>query len=415
MSPHKPVSTAHAVSTPVIDYCKIGLYMARPRTQKGSVTKIRSDGRWQWLGRWRLYETVDGVERSRQRYRQLGDCDKMTKTLARETLAAIIAEEHAPPLPVIQPKPILTVSALCDAYLRARMATWEVLTQKTNKSLIKTIRAQFGEMKAEDVTKQALQEWLNELAVNRSKSYLGQITGHLRTMFSEALEEKQIDHNPSKHLMRPKTKKSSERFLSMPECYRLLAACDGRDHLILGTFLICGLRPGELFALRVKDVHLEFVDSQPEWRLRIDETLHEGRARDRTKTEESDGWVVLPESLAREVHAWIKERGIADYPDELLFQSTRGCPIHAGNYLKRDLANIAKRAKLSRVTHQVLRRTTGTHFQRHGNIKDTQGHMRHTDPETTLRHYQKVIPLSLKVAVSGWANELLVVADRTRQ
>ena len=415
MSLLNPTSATHAVSASAINYCKIGLRMARPRRQRGSVTKIHSDGRWQWLGRWRLYETVDGLELSRQRSRQLGDCDKMTKTAAREKLLAIIAEEHAPAPPAVQPKPCLTVAALCDAYLRSRMATWEVLTQKTNKSLIKAIRERFGELKVEAVTKQALQEWLNELAINRSKSYLGQITGHLRTLFSEALEERQIDHNPAKHLLRPKTKKSSERFLSMTECYRLLAACDGRDHLILTMFLICGLRPGELFAIRVKDVHLEFVDGQPEWRLRIDETLHEGRARDRTKTEESDGWVVLPEPLAAEIHSWINERAIASYPDELLFLSKRGHAIHAGNYLKRDLARIAKRAKLSGVTHQVLRRTTGTHFQKHGNIKDTQGHMRHTDPETTLRHYQKVIPLSLKLAVSGWANELLVLAEGSKQ
>ncbi len=217
------------------------------------------------------------------------------------------------------------------------------------------------------------------------------------------------------NLLRPKTKKSSERFLTMPECYRLLAACDGRDHLILSVFLICGLRPGELFAMRVKDVHAEFVDGQTEWRLRIDETLHEGRARNRTKTEESNGWVVLPEPLVSEVHTWIKGRRIADYPDQLLFLSARGHPIHAGNYLKRDLTRIAKRAELAGITHQVLRRTTGTHFQKHGNIKDTQGHMRHTDPETTLRHYQKVIPLSLKLAVKGWANELLVESEGRHQ
>ena len=398
MSPRNPVDTGRSASVPAPDYCKIGLSMARPRRQRGSVTRIRSDGRWQWLGRWRLYETVDDVERSRQRYRQLGDCDKMTKTAAREKLAAIIAEEHAPPSPVVRPRPIFTVSAMCDAYLRARMATWEVLTQKTNRSILGTISEKFGSLEAPAITKQALQEWLNELAASRSKSYLAKITYHLRAMFGEAVEEKLLDHNPTKHLLRPKTRKSNERFLTMPECYRLLAACDGRDHLILRIFLICGLRPGELFALRVEDIEAS--------RLRIDETMHEGKARDRTKTEASAGWVILPADLARETEAWINQRGIRDYPKELLFVSTRGHAIHSQRYLKCDLARVAKRAGLAGVTHQILRRTTATHMQKHGTVKDTQGHLRHTDPETTLRFYQKVIPESLAEAVGSWDREL---------
>lgn len=163
-------------------------------------------------------------------------------------------------------------------------------------------------------------------------------------------------------------------------------------------FLICGLRPGELFALRVDDVE----GSQ----IRIDETMHEGKARDRTKTEASAGWVILPPELAHETDAWIDQRGIRAYPRELLFVTARGHAIHSQHYLKRDLACISKRAGLAGVTHQILRRTTATHMQKHGTIKDTQGHLRHTDPETTLRFYQKVIPESLAEAVRSWDREL---------
>jgi hypothetical protein len=41
------------------------------------------------------------------------------------------------------------------------------------------------------------------------------------------------------------------------------------------------------------------------------------------------------------------------------------------------------------MTHQALRRTFATHFQHHGSVKDTQSQLRHADPETTLRYYQK--------------------------
>jgi integrase len=60
----------------------------------------------------------------------------------------------------------------------------------------------------------------------------------------------------------------------------------------------------------------------------------------------------------------------------------------------------------SRLNHQVLRRTTGTHFQKHGKVKDTQSLLRHADAQTTLKHYQKTIEESLRRAVEDWDSEL---------
>jgi integrase len=53
-----------------------------------------------------------------------------------------------------------------------------------------------------------------------------------------------------------------------------------------------------------------------------------------------------------------------------------------------------------------LRRTTGTHFQKHGKVKDTQALLRHSNPLTTLKHYQKTLEESLIAAVENWDAEL---------
>ena len=53
------------------------------------------------------------------------------------------------------------------------------------------------------------------------------------------------------------------------------------------------------------------------------------------------------------------------------------------------------------MTHQAFRRSSSTHMQSHATVKDMQRHLRHTDPQTTLRHYAKVIPESLRAAVTA--------------
>ncbi len=57
--------------------------------------------------------------------------------------------------------------------------------------------------------------------------------------------------NPANKAELPRLRKASERFLKLPECHRSLAVAGRRDGLILRLFLVCGLRPSELFALRV--------------------------------------------------------------------------------------------------------------------------------------------------------------------
>ncbi len=61
----------------------------------------------------------------------------------------------------------------------------------------------------------------------------------------------------------------------------------------------------------------------------------------------------------------------------------------------------------SHLNFQQLRRTTGTHFQKHGKIKDTQTLLRHASATTTLKNYQKVLEPSLKQAVEDWDAELV--------
>jgi hypothetical protein len=46
-----------------------------------------------------------------------------------------------------------------------------------------------------------------------------------------------------------------------------------------------------------------------------------------------------------------------------------------------------------------------------GDVKDRQTHMRHADPATTLKHYQKTIPESQRVAVEALDKKFLGIQE----
>ncbi len=256
-----------------------------------------------------------------------------------------------------------------------------------------------GNQPPREVTLTSLQLLLNKMAdCGYRKSAVGQVRTYLKSCFEYAADEDVIQKSPARKLAMPNIqKKSCERFLSLDEFRALLSHASPREHLVLRILGVCGLRPAEVLVLRIED----FEGSQ----LRIDEALKERQKGDArigdTKTDESDNFVPVPPDLEREIKAWI-----AGHPDRndaraFLFPSSSGTAFSVGNYLKRYLKPLAETAGVRDVTHQAFRRTSSTHMQNHATVKDMQRHLRHTDPQTTLKHYAKVIPTSLRAAVAA--------------
>jgi integrase len=137
---------------------------------------------------------------------------------------------------------------------------------------------------------------------------------------------------------------------------------------VLRILAVCGLRAAEILVLRIED----FEGTQ----LRIDEALKERQwGADRignTKTKESDNYVPVPPDLAREIEAWIAGHPDHDDSRAFLFPNSNGTAFSVGNYLKRHLKPLAERAGVRDLTHQAFRRTSSTHMQNHGTVKDMQ-------------------------------------------
>jgi integrase len=262
-----------------------------------------------------------------------------------------------------------------------------------------------------ELTPDPIQQMLNNMA---TAGYSYSSVKKTRTYVAAALEyavgERVIPVNPATKVERPgaKLRKPTKRTYGLAEMRQLLSAARSvsmREHLIVRIFYVCGLRPGELFALRVDDVEPAL--------LRIDEALKETeKGADRigeTKTESSNAYVSISEDLHKEITTWLSIRNMADpyhrnralAPNDLLFPTEVGTPYRIGNYLKRILKPIAAKAGIPDMTYRALRRTFATQFQRHGSPKDAQAQLRHSKLEMT-GWYMRDIPESVRARWSRW-------------
>jgi len=384
-----------------LDFDIRGLGRRLPRTEapEGWLKKIaRSREGKVWVGFFHLWTTDANSRRVRtKREKTLGPVS-MPKHEAQEKVAEYI-EEYTGRV-TKQGSSITMFTELWNVFCAVKSGRWSKKTKEDLRYLFaKHVLPIVGNQPPREVTLTSLQLLLNKMAEDGyRKSAVGQVRTYIKCCFEYATDEDLIAKSPARKLAMPNIqKKSSERFLSLDEFRSLLSQASPREHLVLRILAVCGLRPAEVLVLRMED----FESTQ----LRIDEALKDRQKGDArigdTKTDESDNFVPVPPDLEREVRAWIATHPNRNDPRAFLFPSSAGTAFSVGNYLKRYLKPLAEKAGVPDVTHQAFRRTSSTHMQNHATVKDMQRHLRHTDPQTTLKHYAKVIPESLRSAVAA--------------
>ena len=379
----------------------VGATLPRQRYSRGHLTRSKTKPQ-HWLAEWHVYRTVDGTEKRVHRGPKIvvndaGQpmlCSKYGKGEAQAALDRMILldrgrEDQRPAGPV-------NFGTAMAHYISVRRPDWSDSHAYNIEWLSKSYLKPLEERPLRDLTRQELQEYLNDLGERQlSYSLIHKVRTLLKAVIDEAIEEDWIGKNVARKLKVPRTKAVCKRYLDDVEIKRLLNAATGEDHLILRLFIVCGLRAGELFALRRDDV-------MP-GKLRIDESVWEGRVKE-TKTTASDGFVYLPPSLELELRTWLART--QGPPDAFVFPSDTGGPIRQKNWLRRDLKRICERAKLSGITLQSFRRTTATHLPKHGSVKDVQATLRHANPDLTAGVYMQAIPESVQRAISEWDDEV---------
>jgi len=408
--------------SPDFDVRKIGARMPRTKYQRGSLRKI---GKGQFLARWRRYIATPGGEKAIPRKKVLTKSlaakyrigldypGPLTKSDAQHLLDLLMAEDSGAFTPVAS---AATLEQVARQYIALKEPRWGAHADATTKSVIeKHLIDELGSRRIDDLTAVDIQSFVNRMVQrNASQSLLQKAVTHLRAILDLAEEVGMIKRNP----MRSRTvrieyksrKRKTERYLSLDECRRLLASVSGRDNLIIRMFIQLGLRPEELFALRMNDVGPDFI--------RVDEAFTKGRIKE-TKTTESAVNVYVPPDLMRQIQSWLES--IQGGEETWLFPATRKrksqalSPIGQNNYRNRVLRPAAERAGIADVDLLTLRRTCATHFGQRANTKDTQVQMRHSDPVTTLKYYQQSIPESVKRAAIALEAEIVAGPEQPQQ
>jgi integrase len=381
-----------------LDARGLGRRLPQPEAPEGWVRKIeRREGKV-WVGFFHLWTTDAHARRVRTKKEKTLGAASLPKHEAQQKLADYISEYTG--RLTKQGDSISTFTELWKAFCAVKSGQWSMKTRENLQCLFgKHVVPIIGQQAMREVTLTTLQLLLNKMAEDGyRKSAVGHVRTYLKSCFEYAADEDLIRKSPAKKLAMPKIQtKSCERFLTLTEFRTLLSHASPREHLVLRILAVCGLRPAEVLVLRMED----FEGTQ----LRIDEALKDRQKGDArigdTKTDESDNFVPVPPDLATELGAWIAVHPHRDDPRAFLFPSSTGTAFGVGNYLKRYLKPLAETAGVPGVTHQAFRRTSSTHMQNHATVKDMQRHLRHTDPQTTLKHYAKVIPASLRSAVAA--------------
>ena len=367
--------------------CRVG----RNRYQEGRVVLVGKHVK-KWRGHFYVYQKqADGSEIRRFRNVQLGRKAEMDKGQARAILRGTIARETRNVMPT--PVAVTLRWFYENRFLPQKEQQWKVTSRPKTKRFIENyLLKRFGDVMLLGLDKFTLQTHLNELAPNFSKSVLTKIRVYLRSILDEAVELEFLTKNPAAKLAVPRSgKKVTEVHLAPEQIPLVLFNLSDRDRLIVRMFLVLGLRPGELFALRWND--------KGQNSLRVDSSITDG-VEVETKTEGSNTSVWLPTSIDTELEWW-RTASIDAGPNAFIFPSSRGTAISTNNFLFRVLKEAGKRAGVADVTHQMLRRTCSTYMAQLTSVKDVQAHLRHTNVKTTLEHYIKSVPESVRIAVES--------------
>jgi integrase len=369
----------------------VGRHMSRDRYQGGRVELVGKRVK-KWRGHYYVYEKqADGTEIRRHRNILLGFKAQMDKGEARSRLRDIIARETKD----VAPAPVAVTLRWFyeNRFLPQKEEQWKVTSRPKTKRFIENyLLKRFGDTLLGDLDKFTLQTHINEMAPDFSKSVLTKTRVYLNSILDEAVELEMLAKNPAARLAVPKSgKKVSSAHLTPEQIPVILFHLSDRDRLIVRMFLVLGLRPGEMFALRWND---KCGNS-----LRIDTSISQGIEGD-TKTEDSDAFVWMPGSIEAELEFWRTATTRAGN-DDFIFPSTTGTAIRTDNFLFRVLKKAGRDAGIKGVNHQMLRRTCSTYMAQITTVKDVQAHLRHANAATTLEHYIKSVPESVRVAVES--------------
>lgn len=193
--------------------------------------------------------------------------------------------------------------------------------------------------------------------------------------------------------------------LTTSQATSLLGSLQSLPRTLVGLAILSGLRRGELFALRWKD-----IDERARL-LTVREAIYDG-VFSTPKTEAGSRQIPLSDTVLRLVTEW-KAHLKNTEPDALVFSTRLGSPISPNNVLRRSIFPACKRLGLPRATWLTFRRTYSSWSHDRGVPgKVVAQIMSHANVDTTLNVYTQVLDGSMRDAVENVGGALLAIVHK---
>lgn len=312
-----------------------------------------------------------------------------TKALAELELARIIsaietgayAKRAATKIGDLDPK-TATLRELAEFWRDTRVRKGQPLAATTLREyerLVSNVLTPFADMPVRSITAGQIEKWWrpeHKRAANQaSKAYK-----HLKTLMEFAVRRHWITESPC--LIEGAT---SYRAATRPEIPSreqveiMVRESESPFHVVVSLAAWGGLRKGEIFALRRKDVTFTKVDGETWASVRVERAVtwvDRGAIEKTPKTEGSIRTVVMPLELSPVLKAHLKTVGA--YPDALLFERGPGSGEHWREFQMKPYWDAVRAAAGYSGRFHSLRAFAGTTFAQTGattyEIMDRLGH-----------------------------------------
>ena len=359
-----------------------------------------------WVIRWRELEIApDGTRRKVLRYEALGE---VSRKQASDTLNQRMSAAGNGKAAI---RSRITFRSLAGEWDASVLPMYKHSTQKHRRFMLKKhLLPQFGDKAVCDVTRQEIQAYVAHLT---QAGYAPKSVDHIHDVLSAVLRTAvkwgHLQENPARGVDMPTLRCVRPKWaLTTSQAVSLLTALPPLARTMVGLAILSGLRRGELFALRWKD-----IDERGRL-LRVREAVYDGTF-GTPKTAAGARQIPLSGKALQLVVEW-KADAANTQPDALVFGTRLGTPISPNNVLRRSIFPACDRLGLPHATWLTFRRT----YSSWSHDKGVPGKvvaqlMGHANVDTTLNVYTQVLDGSVRDAVERIGGELFMIVHKPGQ
>ena len=281
-------------------------------------------------------------------------------------------------------------------------------TQKHRRFMLKKhLLPQFGDRAVCELTRQEIQGYVAHLTeAGYAPKSIDHIHDVLSAVLRTAMKWGHLQENPARGVDLPMLRCVRPKWaLTKGQAAALLTALSPPARTMVGLAILSGLRRGELFALRWKD-----LDDQARV-MTVREAVYDGTF-GTPKTAAGARQIPVSDTTLRLLLEW-KAYAKNTEREALVFATRLGTPISPNNMLRRSIFPACDRLGLPHATWLTFRRT----YSSWSHDKGVPGKvvaqlMGHANVDTTLNVYTQVLDGSVRDAVEKIGGELFTIAHK---